>query len=41
MRVIIKDNKLVIITEPKTIYFDLTEHVVNNLKNEISFIIFS
>ena len=41
MRVIIKDNKLVIITEPKTIYFDLTEDVVNNLKNEIGFIVFS
>ena len=35
----INDNKLLIITEPKTIYFDLTQDVVNNLKHEIDFII--
>ena len=29
---IIKDNKFVIITRPKTIHFDLTKNVENNLK---------
>ena len=37
MRVIIKENKLVIITEPKTICFDLPKDVGNNLKHEIDF----
>ena len=37
--VVIKDNKLVITTEPKTIHFDLSEDVDNNLKHEINFII--
>ena len=31
MGVIIKENKLVIITEPKTIYFDLPKRVGKNL----------
>ena len=35
MGVIINNNKLVIITEPKTIHLDLD----NNLKDEIDFII--
>ena len=35
----INDNKLLIITEPKTIYFDLNQDVVHNLKQEIGFII--
>ena len=35
----INDNKLLIITEPKTIYFDLTQNVVNNLKQGTDFII--
>ena len=39
MRVIIKDKKLVIITEPKTTYFDLPKKVGNILKHEIDFII--
>ena len=39
MRVIIKDKKLVIITEPKTTYFDLPKKVDNILKHEIDFII--
>ena len=39
MGVIMKDNKLVLITEPKTIHFDLHEDVGNNLKHEIDFII--
>ena len=39
MEVIINDNKLVIITEPKTIHFDLPKDVGNNLKHKIYFII--
>ena len=35
----INDNKLLIITEPKTIYFDVKQDVVDNLKHEIDFII--
>ena len=35
----IEDNKLVIITETKTVHFDLSEDVDNNLKYEIDFII--
>ena len=33
------DNKLVIITEPKTIRFDVPKDVGNNLKHEIDSII--
>ena len=33
------NNKLVIITEPKTISFNLTKKVDNNLKNEVDHII--
>ena len=36
---IIKDNKLVIITEPKTINFDFPNDCSNNVKQEIDFII--
>ena len=36
---IIKDNKLVMITEPKTICFDMPRDVDSNLKNEINFIV--
>ena len=32
------DNKLVITTEPKTIHFDLSKNVDNNLKYQIHFI---
>ena len=39
MRVTIKDYKLAIITEPKTIHFDLSKDVDNILKHEINFII--
>ena len=39
MGIIIKDTKLVIITKSKTIYFDLSEKIYNNLKNDIDFII--
>ena len=39
IRVHIEDNKLVIITETKTVYSDLSEDVDNNLKYEIDFII--
>ena len=39
MEEFIKDNKLVIIAEPKTIYFDLPVDVDNNLKYQIDFII--
>ena len=39
MRVIIKNNQVLIITEPKTIYFDLPKSVGNNLKHETDFII--
>ena len=35
MGVIIKYNKLVILTEPKTIHFDLPKNVDKNLKHEI------
>ena len=37
MRVIIKDNQLVIITEPKAIHFDLIEDINNSLNHEIDF----
>ena len=33
------DNKLVITTESKTVHFDLSKIVGNNLKHEIDFII--
>ena len=39
MGVHIDSNKLVIITEPKAIHFDLSKDVDNNLKHEIDFII--
>ena len=32
-------NKLLIITEPKTIYFDLPQYVVTNLMQETDYII--
>ena len=35
MAVHIEDNKLVIITEPNTIHFDLHENVQKNLKYQI------
>ena len=35
----IKDNKLVIITEPETVYFDFLENNNNNLKPETDFIV--
>ena len=35
MRLHIEDNKLVLITQPKTIHFDLSKDVDNNLKYEI------
>ena len=35
MGVIIKDNKLVIITEPKAIHFNLPKHFGNNLTAEL------
>ena len=35
----IKDNKTVIITEPKTFYSNLPKNVNNNLKHEIHFIV--
>ena len=38
MGVIIKNNKLMIITEPKTIHFDLPRYIDNNLKRRIDFI---
>ena len=34
MGMIIKDNKLVVIAEPKTINFDLPKNFSNNLKHE-------
>ena len=37
MGVHIESNKLVIITEPKTIYFDLSKVVDNNLKYKTEF----
>ena len=39
MGVHIGDDKLVIITEPKTIRFSLSKDVDNNLKYEVYFII--
>ena len=33
MSVYIDDNKLVIMTEPKTIHFNMTKNVDNNLKH--------
>ena len=39
MGVHIEDNKLVIITEPKTIHFNLSKNFDNSFKYEISFII--
>ena len=39
MGVIIKDNTLVSIREPETIYFDLPKDAGNNLKHETAFII--
>ena len=39
MGVIIKDNKLAIITELETIHFELSKKVGNNLKQEIDLII--
>ena len=39
MGLITLDNKLVIITLPKTIYFDLPNDLGNNVKLEIDFII--
>ena len=39
MGVVIKENKLVIIREPKTNNFDLLKDVNTNLKHEINFII--
>ena len=39
MGVHIGDNQLVITAEPKTIHFDLSKDVDNNLKHEIDFII--
>ena len=38
MRVHTGDNKLVTITEPKTIHFDLFKDPNNNLKHKIDFI---
>ena len=39
MGIHISDNKLVIITEPKTIHFNLPKVISNKLKYEIDFII--
>ena len=39
MGVIINDNKLVIITEPKTIHFSFSKKIDNFLKHEINLII--
>ena len=39
MEVYIKCNKIVIITEPKTIRFNLTKKTDNSLKHEIDFTI--
>ena len=39
MAVIIKDSEPVIITEPKTLSFDLPKKVNNKLEHEIDFII--
>ena len=35
----IKDNELVIIKEPETVYFDFLENNNNNLKPETDFIV--
>ena len=39
MGVIINSNKLVIMTEPKTIYFDFLIEIKNYLKHETDFIV--
>ena len=39
MRVYVDDNKLVIITNPKTSSFNLTKKVDNSLKHDNKFII--
>ena len=39
MGVIIEENKILIITEPKTTQFDLPKHVGTILKHETDFII--
>ena len=39
MEVIIKNNKLVIITESKAIHFDLPKGADDNLKHDINFLI--
>ena len=39
MVVIIKNNKLVIITVPKSTHLDLPKDIGNNFKHEIDFII--
>ena len=39
MAVIIKNNKLVIITVPKSTHLDLPKDIGNNFKHEIDFII--
>ena len=39
MGVIINDNKLVTITEPKTIHFDLPKKIDSSLKHETDFLI--
>lgn len=39
VRVIIKDNKVLMITERKTIHFELTKDIGNNLNHEIDYII--
>ena len=39
MKKIIKDNKLIIIVEPKTIHLDLPKGVNNYLKHEIDYVI--
>ena len=39
MGAIINDNKFVISTEPKTIYFDFPKDIDNDLKHEIYFIV--
>ena len=39
MRMRIRDNKIVMTTEPKTFYFDLPKDVGSNLKHEIYSII--
>ena len=39
MGVYIKDNKFVIITEPKSFYFDLSKNIHKNLRHGIDFCI--